>query len=130
MRAVKVYGQLAGLGRQPVLEGDGGRLARGAPDRRPRKGAAVRPHLRLAAGEELDVRLLDGKADVGAGQLLWDREPAPERLRLRGGKRRREAWAGSAGAKPRRQCQRGRARRDSGQEPATAETPLITGRGH
>ncbi len=63
------------------MEGDLGPVAGGAPDRRTGERAAVGPHPRRAAGQDLDLGLADRDPQLRAAQLLGDRQGIPERGR-------------------------------------------------
>jgi hypothetical protein len=79
--AVEVDRELADLLRQLVVEGDAGALPGAAADRRPGKAAAVGPELRLGAGEDLLLGLLDRDPDVVVAEDRRNRQPGPERGR-------------------------------------------------
>ena len=117
--AVQVDGQLAGLLRQPVLEGDLGPLPGRPPDRRPREAAAVGPHPRRAAGERLHLAPR-GSGSSGARRAAPAGSAAAAR-RARRRARRPAAGAGSArpAARPQRQ-QRGQGAAAQGAEEGSA----------
>src|SRR3954454_24510893 len=71
---MKVDGELAGTARQLVQEGDRGALPRTPPDRRPREGPVVGPHLRLGAGKDPDLGLANRDPDVRVIDDSGDRQ--------------------------------------------------------
>jgi hypothetical protein len=76
--AVEVDRQLAGAGRQPVVEADPRALAGGATDGRAGEAAAEGPQPRLASGQDLLLGLLDRDPDPVAPEDRRDRERAAE----------------------------------------------------
>ena len=79
--AVQVHGQLAGLGRELVVEGDPGPLPGGTADGGAGEAAAEGPEAGLRTGEDLGLGLPDRDLDPGVGEDPRDRQLLAERLR-------------------------------------------------
>jgi hypothetical protein len=125
--AVEMDGEVAGTGRQPVVEGDLGAAPGGAADGRPREAAAVGPEARLGARQDLLVGRADRDQDLVGGVDRREAQRLAEGDGGAGGRGPAREQAPAAAPQRRQDCERAAA---EGAEEGSAPqaVPLLPGR--